>query len=198
MVPKRMGIKFFASNPEAVELPAFVPVFQRWIQQHAVEGLLIDVADYKHVPDGPGIVLIGHEGDYAYDLSGSRPGIQYVRKTPLHDSLASSISALYRLALSAGQKLEAEPSLNGLSFRYGEAQITLLDRLRAPNIPETWDAVRAEIQGPLTALYGDAAVELTPVHDDPRECLTVSIRAGGDFPAAGLLERLAKLAVEAV
>ncbi len=55
MLPKRISIKLFARNPQVVKPEAFVPVFQRWIQQHAVEGLLIDVADYKHVPDGPGI-----------------------------------------------------------------------------------------------------------------------------------------------
>jgi len=29
-----------------------------------VPGLLIDVADYAHVPDGPGVILIGHDVDY--------------------------------------------------------------------------------------------------------------------------------------
>jgi hypothetical protein len=198
MFPKRIGIKFFAANPQVADLPAFVPVFQRWIQQHAVEGLLIDVADYKHVPDGPGIVLIGHEGDYSYDLSEGRPGVQYIRKTPLHDSLASGIPALVRLALAAARQIEAEPSLNGLAFRCGEARITLLDRLRAPNTPEAWEAVQAEVQAPLASLYGDAPLRLARAYDDPRECLAISVHADGDFSAAGLLERLGKLAAEPV
>ena len=80
MISQRISVKFFVSEPDAVHLPAFIPVFHRWIQDHAVEGLLIDVADYKHVPEGPGILLIGHEGDYSIDMAKGRPGLLYSRK----------------------------------------------------------------------------------------------------------------------
>ena len=43
-------------------------VFHAWIQKGAVEGLLLDVADYQHIQDGPGMILIGDQVDYAFDL----------------------------------------------------------------------------------------------------------------------------------
>jgi len=190
MVPKRLSVKLFAANPEVVEPDAFMPVFQRWIQRHTVEGLLIDVADYKHVPDGPGMVLIGHEGDYSYTYSDGRPGIQYVRKITSGGDLAANVATAFRLAIQAAQALEAEKRLGGLKFRYDEAEIALIDRLRAPNTPETWGSVRADLEPSLAALYGDAAVVLTLLHADPRDLLTIGLKAAGPVTAAELLARL--------
>ena len=60
-----VNVKVFAKAP--VDLAAAIPVFHRWIQEGACEELLIDVADYRHVPAGPGVVLIGHEANYSLD-----------------------------------------------------------------------------------------------------------------------------------
>lgn len=74
--PKRLSVKLFANNPKVVEAKAFGPIFQGWIQRNAIENeLLIDVVDYKHVHHGPGIILIGYEGDYAYDSIDGRAEI---------------------------------------------------------------------------------------------------------------------------
>jgi len=73
----RISVKYFVTDPTVVNLDEIVPVFHRWIQNQSVEGFLIDVADYKHVCQGPGVVLIGHEADYALDMTGGRPGLLY-------------------------------------------------------------------------------------------------------------------------
>jgi len=76
-MPHRIKIKYFVQEPENVDLPAFVPLFHRWIQNQSGDDLLIDVADYKHVPNGPGVLLMGHQADYALDMSQGRPGLIY-------------------------------------------------------------------------------------------------------------------------
>ncbi|MBY0396577.1 MAG: hypothetical protein K2X91_08940, partial [Thermoleophilia bacterium] len=76
----RIGVKLYAEDPAAVRPDRFIPVFHGWIQRGAVPGLLIDVADYAHVPQGPGVMLIGHEADHAIDLGEGRPGVLYQRK----------------------------------------------------------------------------------------------------------------------
>src|SRR3954465_5689913 len=69
MIPLRTQVKFFlttaegVANADGIDLAAFAPVFQRWIQQKSVEGQFVDVADYRHVFEGPSIVLIGHDSD---------------------------------------------------------------------------------------------------------------------------------------
>ena len=59
----------------------FTAVFHKWIQGQVFENhLLIDIADYKHVYQGPSIMLVGYEADFIIDLAGGRAGFLYVRK----------------------------------------------------------------------------------------------------------------------
>ena len=45
-------LKCFLDDASGVELEEFIPVFHDWIQTQQLEELLIDVADYRHVPQG--------------------------------------------------------------------------------------------------------------------------------------------------
>ena len=176
MNPKRYSVKFFIKNPAAVHLPSFIPVFQRWIQNHTIEGLLIDVADYKHVQNGPGILLIGYEGDYALDSARGRPGLRYVRKRELPASLEEGLRETIRLTLAASQALERDPTLRGqITFHPGEVELTFLDQLNTPNRPETFDSVKGDITRALGEHYPDQEFSLAPDYSDPRRPLTVQI-----------------------
>jgi len=61
----KFGIKLFAADAKGFDILKLIPMYHRWIQQKALQDLLIDVADYSHVPAGPGVMLIAHEGNYA-------------------------------------------------------------------------------------------------------------------------------------
>ena len=189
MKPNRLGVKFFIDTPASVDLPAIVPIFQRWIQEHAVDGMLIDVIDYKHVQNGPGIVLIGHEGDYGLDIAEGRPGLLYIRKRDGSETLKDQLQIAFRLALSACRQLEAEKTLQGLKFNLSEAKIIFLDRLHTPNTPETFDAVRDEVQAFLSELF-DGDVELQRVDDDPRLVFAIHVHTSESAVLETLLDRL--------
>src|SRR5688572_20534729 len=146
MQVNRLSVKYFVQGDVPFDLAALTPVFQRWIQEHALEGLLIDVADYKHVLNGPGIVLRGHECDTSFDLRGGRAGVMYTAKREQSGTLEEQVGQALRLAEQAGQKLEDDPSLNGVRFDFGEAEIILLDRLNTPNTPEGFESVREAVQ----------------------------------------------------
>jgi hypothetical protein len=177
MQPQRFSVKCFAQAEITFDLSALVPVFQRWIQQHSVEGLLIDVVDYKHVYQGPGVVLIGHEADYSFDLRGGRPGLLYTRKRRLQGSLADNLGVAFRLATEACQQLEKEAALNGIRFNTSEAEIMFLDRLNTPNTPETFNRLRDDLQTFAGSLYGTTDVTVESIETDPRKCFTVRIAA---------------------
>jgi hypothetical protein len=145
IVPRRMNAKLFVADETAVSLPAIVPVFHRWIQTQAVPGLLIDVADYKHVPNGPGVLIIGHEGDYALDQANGRSGLLYSRKREWPaDDFRGGCAWSIGLALQGAQLLAGDPALN-LDFRTDQLELTFPDRLHAPNTPETLAAWQAAI-----------------------------------------------------
>ena len=184
MVPKRLSVKIFAANPDVLNLEAVSPVFQRWIQEKAVEGVLIDVADYRHVPEGPGVLLIGHEGDYAVNEFDGRPGVQYMVKIHEEASLADLLRLAFRRVLAAAQGLEAEAALGGLRFNYGDVQINFVDRLNVPNSEASFEAVRAEVAALLPA------GTITWAQQDPRELLTLNIALDGAVTPAELISRL--------
>src|SRR2546423_15285818 len=110
----KLVLKFFLDDPSAVPETSFVPVFHSFIQTHALpDHLLIDVADYTHVPDGPGTVLVSHEANLYMDHSvGGRLGLMYQRKQPiagagtLRDPLATGFS----FGLRAAGRVEEEPA----------------------------------------------------------------------------------------
>lgn len=175
MQPTRFSVKYFVRGAVRFDIALLVPIFQRWIQQHSVEGLLIDVADYKHVKDGPGIALIGHEGDYSFDLRGGRPGLLYVRKRAHLGSFLDDLNNALQLASTAAQTLESESSLKRLRFNYDEVEIAFLDRLNTPNTPDVLDALRADLETTARGLFQSDAVVIESTQTDVRKVLTVRL-----------------------
>ena len=54
---QHVNVKLLVKNPQEVDLEPLIPVFHGWIQDQVCEELLLDVADYRHVYAGPGVVL---------------------------------------------------------------------------------------------------------------------------------------------
>src|SRR5438552_5518825 len=140
MQASKLQLKIFASpgaTPVAPE--AFIPVFHRWIKDHVLPELAIDVANYAHVPKGPGVVLIGHNCDYFADEGGGRLGLLHNRK---RGSIAPErrLEDLFRRTLHAAVLLQKEPALGGagLTFAPGEFLFRINDRLVAPATDETF------------------------------------------------------------
>ncbi len=171
MSANKIQVKFLF-EAQTVDWSAFIPVFQRWIQEQVLAGLLIDVADYKHVPYGPGILLVGHEMDYAIDSNDGRIGFLASRKREWpNDDLAQRLQLTLRQAAEAAQLLAAEPTLN-VSFVPQELLISLVDRLHYPNTTATFTAVAPTVQTVLTELAGGLA-ELVRANDDERRPFTI-------------------------
>jgi hypothetical protein len=174
-VPNRMTVKFFVHEAEGLDPAAFIPLFHRWIREGTVEGLLIDVADYRHVPGGPAVILVGHEVDYVLDLGGGRAGLLARLKRGAADDLAARLQTLLQLALQACAAISSEPALDGrVSFDLGRLEVAFPDRLNTPNCPEAVAAVQPTVQAVLDAFYGHTAVRLKQMYKDGRWPLTLS------------------------
>lgn len=187
---QRVGFKFFVENSASVELPEFIEIFHRWIQTQALDGLLIDVADYEHVHHGPGIMLIAHEGNYAMDTAHGRMGLLYMRKQPAAGPLAERLAAICRLTLQACRLLEAAPEIEGrITFRGNEFVLIANDRLLAPNTQETAAMMQPAIATLLAQLYGTTACTQSR-EPDARALFTLTIKAPQAVTTSTLLERL--------
>lgn len=188
-VPKRLGVKFSLKQTPELQPADILPIFQRWIQEHTVPGMLIDVIDYKHVLEGPGVVLVADEADYAYDLGEGQAGLHYIRKRDLPPSLPAALRLSFHHALLAAQALEAEAP-GDLVFDYTAAKISFLDRMNYRNQPEVFAAVRAEVAEIVGEIYG-APVAISRVNEDPRRVFALRARiTAGDINPDDIAGRL--------
>lgn len=186
--PTRIQVKLFASPAADVPSRAVIPVFHRWIQTHAIDELLIDVTDYGHVPRGPGVLLIGHESDYGYDLGEGRAGLLYTRKRGGSDDLGERIHDATRRALRAAHLLESDGSLAPLRFDTRELLFRFPDRLHAPNDAATLEALRASLGSTCDRIWSGAAHTLSR-EGDPRAPLTVVARTETAMALDALVRR---------
>jgi hypothetical protein len=188
-------------------LDPVIPVFHSWIQNQIFKELLLDVADYRHVHHGPGLMLIGHEADYSIDNTDGLLGVRYNRKAPFAGTNLDRLIQATQSALLACQRLEEDTQLNG-KFRFNgqEVQLIVNDRLLAPNDQQSRQAVEPDFRRFAARLFGQPATsdidDLEPGSDepgayslsfdtDPRRLLSATIRASKPFSTGNLLNNLA-------
>lgn len=170
-------VKLFARGGSAPDLGAAIPVFHRWIQNNSIPGTLIDVADYRHVPAGPGVILVAHDGVYGLDLEKSRLGLVYTRRTALDGSDASRLRQAIDAVSRAADLIEAEPEFAGsLSFDRNSWEVAVNDRLLAPNNDLSWQILEASVREVFDARLGAGRYQLAR-SGEPRELLKASISA---------------------
>ena len=196
IAPQRLSVKFYFDDL-SVDVETFIPVFHRWIREDVVpDELLLDVADYKHIIDGPAILLVGHEADYVIDMADGKPGFLYVRKLDVGADLSEALGTTLTQALNGVKLAETDVELQGkLKLRTDAATIVLLDRLNYPNdgsngsgAGSAGESAQAQLTENLTALFG-GDVTVTRVANDAREPLTFELHAPSAPDVDTLLSR---------
>jgi hypothetical protein len=139
--------------------------------------LLIDVHDYSHIRQGPGILLVAHEGNFSMDSAGGRLGLLYFRKQPGPGAGEERLSAVVETALEACRRLEEEPSLKGrIRFVPGELLAIANDRLNAPNDDEGFSKLRPVLESALRQTLAKSKLEMSRASKDPKERLAIHVR----------------------
>jgi hypothetical protein len=196
MDAQKLQLKIFltSESAQALELESLIPVFHRWIKEHTLPELLVDVTNYLHVPEGPGVVLIGHGSDYFLDAGVDRTGVAKPRVGLLHNRKragvepADRLSDLVRRTLHAALLLEREPALEGkVRFVANELLFRVNDRLVAPNTDATFAAMKPELQAFASSLY-PAPLELERT-GGPKDPFAVRLSSAANVSLAALLER---------
>ncbi|RMD83374.1 MAG: hypothetical protein D6815_06745 [Candidatus Dadabacteria bacterium] len=174
----RVGVKLFCEAGHDVPLVEFIPIFHRWIQTRAIDGLLIDVADYSHITNGPGIVLVAHEGNLAIDEGRGRRGLAYYVKRPQDGPLETRLAAVLAHAAKAAILLAAEDTLAG-RMRLGGSEIEFFsnDRLVAANDEQGHAVLEPAVRAVASRVYGQSGYSLERASEDPRERLALVARS---------------------
>lgn len=191
---QHINVKLLLKDAEALDhgrdLDPIIPVFHSWIQEQSFDELLLDVADYRHVQAGPGVLIIGHEADYSLDNADNRLGVRYNRKAILAGTNLERLAQATLAALTAFQRIEEDTRLNGkLYFNGHDIEIFINDRALAPNTAVTREALGAEFRTFSERLFGGRDFSLA-FGDDPRRLLAVSLKANRAFTVGELIENL--------
>lgn len=190
MRPKRISIKFFCAEDSAGDLSAAIGLFHGFIQNQAVEGLLVDVADYIHVPEGPGVILVGHDIEYALDSTDGRPGLLTTSKRIEAIDLADSVRTTLRRALVAISAIEDDGSI-GARFDTAAFELRILDRLEGPNDALSYDTAQKELAAILSFIPGGKAFSCVRSGEEvPRQALAVSAQANKALDVPIVIETL--------
>ena len=162
-----------------------IEIFHGWVAEQSMPEMLIDVADYRHVFSGPGVVLIGLQADYSLDNTGNRLGLRYNRKSKLEGSNVDRIQHAFRAAAQACRSLESKFEGDGLKFSRREMELSVNDRRLAPNRSETLASCEPEIQTALQELFGHDEISITP-DAEPRRTFGVTVELGKPFELEAL------------
>jgi hypothetical protein len=173
----RLGVKFFVTDPQAVKVEEFIPVFHRWIQTNLIEDhLLIDVADYAHVPDGPGVLLIAHQANFGMDLNAGLPGLYYYRKRPEAGSFEERLKATIDNARNICSLIMNEEQFAGkIVFDPNRLLVRVNDRLLAPNDAATFELLHPRISRAVESALGVKPAQVEH-HADPGISFEVEAR----------------------
>ena len=179
--------KFPLKAGTSVELTEVIPEFHRWIREDLLPGLLVDVTNYAHVKNGPGVLLIGHEAQYSLDETHGEQGLLFIRKRGEFDSPTESIREALASTLRAAKLLE---ETLGLEFDLNRIQFKVNNRRLAPNTEETFGEFSPSLGEALSALWGEE-VELsyTPT---AKELFTVVVESKNAPSIASLLSQFAE------
>lgn len=165
MEARKLQVKIFASPGPVPSSETFIPILHDWIKRHVLPGLMIDVANYAHVPKGPGVVLIGHAIDTFLDEGDGRLGVMHSRKRGGPADPGARLSDAFRHALHAAILLENEPALAGrLRFSPNEFLFRINDRLTGPSTDATFKTVKPELDDLGTRMF-EGRAEITRVGD---------------------------------
>lgn len=182
MNPARVSLTFPATTPPEDLQPA-IGLFHRFIQRGLAEGLILDVADYRHVPRGPGVLLVGHDVDYG--VNGE--GFTVVRKRSASDAATTQLRDALRMGLGTMDAIIDDGELKA-EFDRSRFTVTVFDR-RLGTPAEAAAALRADVDPLIAELYGDDAVTSVIDPADPRRPPQLLVEAAASA-AAGVLDRL--------
>lgn len=162
---QHVNVKIFVDGDLKVDLERFIEVFHRWVAEQSMDEMMIDVADYSHVPAGPGIVMVGLESDYSIDNRGNRCGLLYNRKGELEGNNEERIGHSLRHAAKACLLLESE--FDSLKFNRRQFELFINDRALAPNNDATRHSFEPILEASFRDIFADNDVSLD-FNNDPR------------------------------
>lgn len=162
---QKINWKLNFTNAATAKPEDFFRIFNTWIPDSPE--IFIDVADYRHVQDGPLTLLAGYHADFVLDHGDRELGFLYCRKSAMEGDNAQKIKQTLKDFLKGCERLTADATFGGkLAFETDSLVFTINDRALVPNTKESFDAIKPLLQDIGNKIYGSA--DLVPDSDSRR------------------------------
>jgi len=188
---QKINVKLFLDAPPGFESDFLLEIFGRWRLETGEE--IVDLADYAHVEDGPGCLLISHRWHFGIDFAKGRPGLYYATRKGLSGGpYERFLQALAGLAQKSGRLLGEKEFPGSVKPRCGELEIVLNDRLLAPNTDPVDKELRPGLEKVIQKLYGPGAARVERERDPGRRLgYTIEAPSGNKLSFEEFAGRLA-------
>ena len=188
MIVDRVQVRL-TSTPGQLDLSVLIPVFHRWIQHGVLSQILpIDVADYRHVEQGPGILLIGHHAHLSVEAASDRTALVFAYKRTAPGPAKTHIASALDSALEAALRLAQEPTVK-LELDTSSVEVSVLNRLLAPNTDASYAALADTLKALAADWYAPQTVEISRTTQTPQP-LAARLRVPTPVPVAALRTQL--------
>jgi hypothetical protein len=166
---QKVALKILSDAPATLNLDPFLAIFGRWRKDASHPAQWVDLADYAHMPRGPGVVLIGHRCNFSFDMGTAAPGVLYVSKKGLDGGPVDRLRVVFRDCLHLTRSLLAESEFpQRVRLQTGSLELAFNDRLQTPNDDETDRQLRPAVEFVLDHLFGPGACRITREPDPGR------------------------------
>ena len=143
---QRIDVKLLLDCPPDPDLDQFLVIFDRWRKADDHPADWVDLADYAHMPGGPGILIAGKRDTFSVNLNPPGPGLLTSVRSGLEGSLEDRFREALRRAREFNAAVMAEPEFPAeFSVREGAWEIYVNDRLGFPNTDLTDRLVRPAV-----------------------------------------------------
>ncbi len=152
---QRIDVKLLLDCPPDPDLDQFLVIFDRWRKADDHPADWVDLADYAHMPGGPGILIAGKRDTFSVNLNPPGPGLLTSVRRGLEGSLEDRFREALRRAREFNAAVMAEPEFpDDFSVRKGAWEIYVNDRLGFPNTDPTDRLVRPAVAAALGVAPG--------------------------------------------
>ena len=132
---QRINVKIYTPSPPGTKLEPFLDILNRWKE---ADTEWLDIADYLHLEDGPGVVLFGKQRFISFDRNLGQTGVLYAHRYGLEGDLKTRLQTVLSNALSAAKKMVSDSKCpEEISVRVDHLEFSINDRLQAPNTAKT-------------------------------------------------------------
>ena len=152
---QRIDVKLLLDTPPHPDIDAFLVIFDRWRQRKDHPCDWVDLADYAHMPSGPGILIAGKRDRFAIDLNPPGPGLLTSTRAGLEGTLEDRFREAFRRARELSRSVLAEPEFPaGFAVSAEGWEIYINDRLALPNSEASDALVRPALAAALGVAPG--------------------------------------------